>query len=71
VYVLIMVLLLLLFLRALHVTIPGMLAQAVKLLTLLAVRVPVGAQTNRTDSFVILLNPSFHANTTIVPQTRQ
>jgi len=60
-----------LFLQVLHTTIPVTLAQGVRFLTLMAVRVPVGTQTNRTDSFAILLNFSFHANAIIVPQTRQ
>jgi len=58
-------------LRVLHTTIPVTLAQAVRFLTLMAVRDPVGTQTNRIDSFAILLSTSFHANTIIVPQTRQ
>ena len=69
-YVVVVVVVVVVVLRVSH-TIPGTLAQAVRLLTLMAVRVPVGTRTNRTDSFAILLNPSFHDSTILVPQTRQ
>jgi hypothetical protein len=57
-------------LRVFRPATPDTLAEAVKLLTLIAVRVSVGAQNNRTDSFGDSTQ-TFHANTVIVTRTTQ